>query len=159
MLKRLLTVLLLSIFAVGVVQAEEKVVATKLQSELRSSYPFPEFLSTGPYVWYEDAEKQPTKGHMYRIATFTVDSVYRVYIEKNVFGVDGCCFELVESRELMLTEDNLRKLFPANKGQFRFKLVNWRDATSFIFTAYGGKYLMTDIDKANPGISETTANE
>ncbi|MEL0067881.1 MAG: hypothetical protein VW874_06420, partial [Gammaproteobacteria bacterium] len=31
-------------------------VETKLQNQIRSSVPFPEFLSTGPYVWYEDAK-------------------------------------------------------------------------------------------------------
>ena len=149
----------LLVVSTGIVQAKELKINTQVQAEIRPSYPFPEFLSTGPYIWYEDAENTPIRGHTYRLATFTVDSVYRVYLEKVIFGIDGCCLEIVDYRELMITEADLRELFPNNKGTYGFKLINWRSATSFIFNAHGGKYLLTNIDSATPTISETTANE
>lgn len=159
MLKRMFITMMLAIMTSGIVQANEITIKTENQADIRPSYPFPEFLSTGPYIWYEDAENQPDRGHMFRLATFTVDSVYRVYLEKVIFGIEGCCLEIVDYRELKLTEADLQALFPNNRGKYGFKLINWRDATSFIFTSHGGKYLLTNIDTANPRISETTANE
>jgi len=159
MLKRIFILLILSIFATGMVQANVKTIKTEVQSEIRPSYPFPDFLSTGPYVWYENAENQPLRGHMYRLATFTVDSSHRVYLEKVIFGIDGCCLEIVNYRELMITEADLITLFPQNRGKFGFKLLSWRSANSFIFTSYGGQYILTDIDTDNPKIAETTDDE
>ncbi|MEL0034973.1 MAG: hypothetical protein VW882_01015 [Gammaproteobacteria bacterium] len=130
-------------------------VETKLQNQIRSSVPFPEFLSTGPYVWYEDAKNKPIRGHAYRIATFTIEGVYRVYLEKVNFGHNGCCLEIVDYRELMITEDDLAELFPDNSGPYGFKLINWESATSFVFEAFGGRYVLTDIETNSPTINES----
>lgn len=130
-------------------------IETKVQNQIRPSVPFPEFLSTGPYIWYEDAKNTPIKGHAYRLATFTVDGIYRVYLEKVNFGDNGCCLEIVDYRELMITEDDLAKLFPENTGVYGFKLINWVSATSFTFEAFGGRYLLAEIDSATPSISES----
>ena len=130
-------------------------IETKIQNQIRPSVPFPEFLSTGPYIWYKDAVNQPIKGHAYRLATFTVEGVYRVYLEKVNFGDNGCCLEIVDYRELMITEEELKRLFPQNSGNYGFKLVSWVNATSFTFEAFGGSYLLSDIDSASPTITES----
>ena len=130
-------------------------IETVVQDEIRPSVPFPEFLSTGPYIWYENAQNQPIKGHTFRLATFTVDGVYRVYLEKVNFGDNGCCLEIVDYRELMITREDLAKLFPNNRGQFGFKLISWEGPTSFMFEAFGGRYKLTGIDTARPTITES----
>ena len=148
----ILPVMLISVMASAVSAAE---IETRIQDKIRPSVPFPEFLSTGPYIWYENAEKQPTKGHTYRLATFTVDGVYRVYLEKVNFGDNGCCLEIVDYRELMITQDDLARLYPRNKGVYGFKLISWESPTSFVFEAYGGRYKLTNIDKSRPTITES----
>lgn len=130
-------------------------IETVVQDQIRPSVPFPEFLSTGPYIWYEDAQNQPIKGHTFRLATFTVDNVYRVYLEKVIFGDNGCCLEIVDYRELMISREQLTKLFPNNRGQYGFKLVSWESPTAFIFEAFGGRYKLTNIDSNRPSISES----
>ncbi len=130
-------------------------IETKVQSKIRPSVPFPEFLSTGPYVWYEDAQNKPIKGHTYRLATFTVDGIYRVYLEKVNFGDKGCCLEIVDYRELMITREDLSQLFPNNRGEYGFKLVRWESPTAFTFEAFGGRYKLTNIDASRPTITES----
>ena len=147
----LIMVLMPLVMTINVAAAK---IETKVQNQIRPSVPFPEFLSTGPYIWYENAENTPIKGHAYRLATFTVDSVYRVYLEKVNFGDNGCCLEIVDYRELMITESDLAALFPENTGSYGFKLVNWVSATSFVFEAFGGRYLLSEIDSSTPSIVE-----
>ena len=145
--------ILVSTSSVSEVQAAQ--IETKLQNTIRPSYPFPDFLSTGPYIWYENTEKKPIKGHTYRIATFTVDGIYRVYLEKVIFGDKGCCLEIVDYRELMLNETVLRSLFPNNKTSTdRFKLIRWISPTSFTFNAYGSSFQLSEIDSSSPTIIE-----
>ena len=151
LLKTIMVVLLPVVLSIGV---QAKQIETKVQSQIRPSVPFPEFLSTGPYIWYENAANQPTKGHAYRLATFTVDNIYRVYLEKVNFGDNGCCLEIVDYRELMITENDLRNLFPKNRGQYGFKLIRWDSPTAFQFEAFGGRYKLTDIDNNRPSIAE-----
>jgi hypothetical protein len=135
-------------------QAKEQRIGATIQDKIRPSYPFPEFLSTGPYIWYKDAEKSPIKGHAYRLATFTVDGLYRVFLEKVNFGDNGCCLEIVDYRELNLTPDAMARLFPAHNGKHGFKLIRWNSPLSFTFSAYGGEYILSEIDTNSPLIKE-----
>jgi len=148
----------LTIFS-SVLFADEIRIETVAQKSIRPSYPFPEFLSTAPYIWYENVEKKPIKGHTYRIATFTVDREYHIYLEKVIFGIDGCCLEIVDYRELLLNKAVLKKLFPDNNGKHGFKLINWRSTNSFIFEAFSGTYLLSNIDSQQPLIEEIIAND
>ena len=129
-------------------------VVTMQQEKVRSRYPFPDFLSTAPYVWYENTEKTPLKGHTYRIATFSYNQRYRVYIEKVEFGAGGCCLEIVEYRQLIIDENFLKKHFPHNKGRHGFKLVRWLKSEVFVFEAYGGKYRLSNVGDETPFIEE-----
>ena len=148
-----LSIALVSTSSVSEVQAAQ--IETKLQNTIRPSYPFPDFLSTGPYIWYKDTEKKPIKGHTYRIATFTVDGLYRVYLEKVIFGDKGCCLEIVDYRELIVNEAVIRSLFPNNKTSTHgFKLIRWVSPTSFTFNAYGGSFQLSEIDSNAPTITE-----
>ncbi len=124
------------------------------QEIIRPSYPFPSLLSTGPYVWYDDTDNQPTKGHAYRISTFSEGENTSVFIEKINFGFDGCCLEIVEFRQLILDEDFLGRHFPANKGSYGFKLLRWIDPDIFEFNAYGGNYLLSQIGSKSPVLEE-----
>lgn len=135
-------------------QAAEQRISTTAQDTIRPSYPFPEFLSTGPYIWYKNAENKPIKGHTYRIATFTENGLYRVYLEKVIFGDRGCCLEIVDYRELDLNQDVLARLFPNNSGTHDFKLIRWENPLSFSFSAYGGQYKLSQIDTNSPLIED-----
>ena len=152
LIKTIVVLILPAVLTTGII-AEQ--IETKVQNEMRPSVPFPEFLSTGPYIWYENAANQPIKGHAYRLATFTVDNVYRVYLEKVNFGDNGCCLEIVDYRELMITQADLAKLFPNNRGPYGFKLIRWESPTAFMFEAFGGRYKLTNIDNNRPTISES----
>lgn len=134
--------------------AAEVRVNTQLQDSIRSSYPFPDFLSTGPYVWYENADSQIVKGHTYRLATFTVDGAYRLYLEKVNFGDNGCCMEIVDYRELIINAQVLGRLFPHNEGQDSFRLIQWDSPDSFTFSAFGGRYQLAEINLTQPLIRE-----
>jgi len=134
--------------------SEPAYINTEKQETIRPSYPFPTFLSTGPYVWYENAKNKPTKGHTYRIATFSDEQSYNIYIEKVRFGSNGCCLEIIDYRQLMLDEQILRELFPGNKGQHGFKLIRWLKPESFEFHAYGGSYNISSIGSKKPLITE-----
>jgi len=145
----LILVLLLSVSTSAVVP----VLAIK-QEIIRPSYPFPTFLSTGPYVWYDNVKNKPIKGHTYRIATFSENQLYRIFIEKVEFGDSGCCLEIVDYRELIINEIFLTKQFPKNTGSHGFKLIRWLKPTSFEFQAYGGVYKLSEIDKKKPFLEE-----
>jgi hypothetical protein len=129
-------------------------VVTIQQEKIRSQYPFPDFLSTAPYVWYDKTEKTPLKGHTYRIATFSDDQRFRIYIEKVEFGDRGCCLEIVEYRQLIINEQFLKKHFPHNKGNHGFKLVHWLNPEVFVFEAYSGRYKLSNISDEAPLIEE-----
>ncbi len=121
---------------------------------MRPSYPFPYFLSTGPYWWYKDAGELPTKGHAFRISTFVEDKYNGIFIEKINFGFDGCCLEIVEFRELKLDEAFFQKHFPHNKGNLQFKLTRWVSHEVLEFNAYGGDYYLSNIGDKNPTLTE-----
>ena len=129
-------------------------VSSVTQDKVRPSYPFPTFLSTGPYIWYEKAKDNPIKGHTFRIATFAKEQNYRIFIEKVLFGDNGCCLEIVEYRELLIDEQFFKKHFPINTGRHGFKLIRWSSSDSFEFSAYGGTYKLTDIGKNQPILEE-----
>jgi hypothetical protein len=133
-------------------------VTTIVQDKIRPSYPFPAFLSTGPYTWYADVEKKPTKGHTFRISTFIVDHTYSIYIEKVQFGDDGCCLEIINYRKLLIDETFLKIHFPKNKGLHGFKLIRWINAETFEFQAYGGTYKLSNISISKPIIEESISN-
>lgn len=158
----LLTIFLLTVSPKAANKETEKKmipVVTIQQEKIRSRYPFPDFLSTAPYVWYENATKTPLKGHTYRIATFSYNQLYRVYIEKVEFGDRGCCLEIVEYRQLIINEDFLKKHFPHNKGRHGFKLVRWLKSEVFVFEAYGGKYKLSNVGDEKPLIEELKLDE
>lgn len=134
-------------------------VATVQQEKIRSQYPFPAFLSTAPYVWYENTEKTHIKGHTYRIARFAYNQENRVYIEKVEFGDGGCCLEIVEYRELIINQIFLNKHFPHNKGHHEFKLIRWLKSDVFVFEAYGGRYKLSNVADKMPLIEELKSEE
>ncbi len=129
-------------------------VTTIIQETVRPSYPFPNFLSTGPYIWYEDAKNQPIKGHTYRISTFSENNISRIFVEKVNFGINGCCLEIVEYKQLMLEKEFFRKHFPYNKGKLQFKLTRWVSHEVFEFNAYGGNYFLSNIGSNAPVLTE-----
>ena len=133
-------------------------VQTVPQDNIRPSYPFPDFLSTGPYIWYEDTAKKHIKGHAFRVSTFTNNQSYRIYLEKVEFGVDGCCLEIVDYRQLMISEDVLKQFFPQNKGIHGFKLIRWTAPEIFEFKAYGGNYKLSNLSNKNPVLEELQPN-
>ena len=134
-------------------------VLTVKQEEIRPSYPFPTFLSTGPYVWYENVKDKPIKGHTYRISTFSEERSYRIFVEKVEFGIDGCCLEIIDYRQLVIDEPFLNKHFAHNKGKHGFKLLRWIKPDAFEFEAFGGKYLLQNIDHDAPIIEELQAKK
>ena len=134
-------------------------VDTVQQEKVRSRYPFPDFLSTAPYVWYENTEKTHIKGHTYRIARFSYNQKNRVYIEKVEFGDVGCCLEIVEYRELIINQTFLNKHFPHNNGRHGFKLIRWLKSDVFVFEAYGGKYKLSNVADKMPLIEELKSEE
>lgn len=154
MINRLILSTIILLFSWSSGYAAEARVDTRLQDTIRSSYPFPDFLSTGPYVWYEDAEDDLVKGHTYRLATFTVDGAYRLYLEKVNFGDHGCCLEIVNYRELLINAQVLGRLFPRNEGADSFRLIRWVSPDSFTFSAYGGRYHLSEISQTQPQIRE-----
>ena len=130
-------------------------VRTILQENIRPSYPFPNFLSTGPYVWYDDVKNQPIKGHTYRISKFSdSDNANRIYIEKVNFGIDGCCLEIVEYRQLLLNEELFQQHFPNNSSNHGFKLTRWVSSEAFQFNAYGGNYILSKLGDDQPLLAE-----
>ena len=129
-------------------------VITVAQDDIRPSYPFPAFLSTSPYVWYEDVKNKPIKGHAYRIATFTDKQNYQIFIEKVEFGEGGCCLEIVDYRQILLTEYFFKTKFPKNTGKHGFKLIRWISPEVFEFEAYSGKYRLKNISADKPQLEE-----
>ncbi|MCP4414722.1 MAG: hypothetical protein GY808_19365 [Gammaproteobacteria bacterium] len=129
-------------------------VSTIMQSTIRPSYPFPYFLSTGPYVWYKNVINKPIKGHAYRISSFTDNNNIRIFIEKIHFGTDGCCHEIVEFRQLLLNEALFKQHFPHNSSTHSFKLIRWIDSQTFEFNAYGGNYNLNNLGDEEPIIAE-----
>ncbi len=127
---------------------------TTLKKEVRPQYPFPEFLSTGPYVWYEDAKNNPLKGHTFRVSTNTVNREKLIFIERVEFGNNGCCLEIVEYRQLVLDEQVLKQLFPTHTGIHGFKLTRWVRPEIFEFHAYGGNYRLSQINTTRPLLEE-----
>ena len=127
---------------------------TAKQDKIRPSYPFPTFLSTGPYIWYENTKKSPIKGHTYRIATFAKDQRYQIFIEKVLFGDNGCCLEIVEYRELLIDRAFFTIHFPKNTGNHGFKLIRWLSSDDFEFSAYGGNYKLSEIGSNKPILQE-----
>ena len=143
----------------GILLAEESPsgvvsVVSVVQEEIRPSYPFPTFLSTGPYIWYENVKDKPIKGHTYRIATFSEERTYQIFVEKVEFGIGGCCLEIIDYRQLIIDETFLNEHFGHNKGLHGFKLLRWMKSDAFEFEAYGGKYLLDDIGNDKPTIKE-----
>ena len=137
-------------------QLEPLPIDTVIQDKIRPSYPFPSFLSTGPYVWYDGAQNKPIKGHTFRIATFSEQRQYRIFIEKVEFGDGGCCLEIIDYRQLMINEQFLKKHFPHNNGQHGFKLIRWINTESFEFEAYSGIYQLSNINDTKPLLKELT---
>ncbi len=129
-------------------------VSTIMQKAIRPSYPFPYFLSTGPYVWYKNVINKPLKGHAYRISTFTTNNNIRIFIEKIHFGFDGCCLEIVEFRQLLLNEELFQQHFPHNSSIHGFKLIRWIDSQTFEFNAYGGNYILKKLGDQQPMLTE-----
>jgi len=122
--------------------------------KIRPQYPFPDFLSTGPYLWYKNAANKPIKGHTYRIATFSDQQETHIFLEKVEFGIGGCCLVINEYRHLNLDEEFFRNKFPENKGQYGFKLIRWLRAEKFEFQAYGGTFIMSELSADMPKIIE-----
>ncbi|MCP3674389.1 MAG: hypothetical protein GY829_07955 [Gammaproteobacteria bacterium] len=129
---------------------------TVTQAQVRLSFPFPSLLSTGPYLWYKNTKDMPIKGHAFRIATFSEESQYQIFIEKVEFGDDGCCLDIIDYRQLIINEELLRKHFPKYIGQHGFKLIRWINSEVFEFEAYGGTYQLTNISDEKPLIKELT---
>ncbi len=129
-------------------------VSTIMQKTIRPSYPFPYFLSTGPYVWYENVINKPIKGHAYRISTFADNNNIRIFIEKIHFGIDGCCLEIVEFRQLLMNEALFQQHFPRNSSSHAFKLIRWIDSQTFEFNAYGGNYILRKLGDKLPLLTE-----
>ncbi len=129
-------------------------VSTIMQKIIRPSYPFPYFLSTGPYVWYKNVKNKPTKGHAYRITTFVESENIRIFTEKIQFGIDGCCLEIVEFRQLLLNEAFFQQHFPQNYSTHGFKLIRWIDSQTFEFNAYGGNYNLSKLGDELPLLTE-----
>ncbi len=152
----LLTFILMSLPANVLAENESKSLSinTIIQDQIRPSYPFPSFLSTGPYVWYENVKNKPIKGHTFRIATFSEESQYRIFIEKVEFGDGGCCLEIIDYRQLIINEELLKKYFSKHKGQHGFKLIRWISPETFEFEAYGGTYQLTNVSDENPLLKE-----
>ena len=75
-MKKIKTALFPLLFLAGTYIASP--VTTEVQKEIRPSYPFPDFLSTAPYEWYENADNQPIKGHTYRVVTFIENNEYQL---------------------------------------------------------------------------------
>jgi hypothetical protein len=133
-------------------------VVTIQQEKIRSKYPFPDFVSTAPYIWYENTDKTHLKGHTFRISTFSYNQLNDIYIEKVEFGDGGCCLEIVEYRQLIMNEIFLNEHFPHNKGRHDFKLVRWLNSETFVFEAYGGKYKLSNLGDEIPIIEELKIN-
>ena len=129
-------------------------IITIKQQEIRPSYPFPTFLSTGPYTWYDNVKDKPLKGHTYRVSTFSEDESYQIFIEKVEFGNGGCCLEIVDYRQLIINETFLNQHFKHNTGIHGFKLIRWIKPDEFEFEAFGGKYLIQNIGDDKPTIKE-----
>ncbi|PCJ47840.1 MAG: hypothetical protein COA74_10405 [Gammaproteobacteria bacterium] len=152
----LLILLSVSLTAASKISDSDRLVSviTVKQDKIRSSYPFPDFLSTAPYVWYDNVAKTPIKGHAYRIASFSYNQAFRVFIEKVEFGDGGCCLEIIEYRELLINEAFLKKHFPHNTGSHGFKLLRWLKSERFEFEAYGGTYKLSQVGNAKPMLEE-----
>ncbi|RLA05528.1 MAG: hypothetical protein DRQ47_00980 [Gammaproteobacteria bacterium] len=134
-------------------------VATEKQDKIRPSYPFPTFLSTGPYIWYENVKNKPIKGHTFRISTFSTEQSYEIFIEKVEFGNDGCCLEIIDFRQLILDKAFLQTHYPKNKGSHNFKLIRWLEPEVFEFQAFGGKYKLSQIGEQSPLLEEIEETE
>ena len=153
-MKTIKTALLPLLFLAGTYVSSS--VTTEVQKEIRPSYPFPDFLSTAPYEWYEDADNQPIKGHTYRVVTFIENNEYQLFIEKVQFGDGGCCLEIVDYRRIYLDRAYLDKHFPEAEytNSIPFKLIRWTSTNSFEFDAYGGEFRLLNIDADQPEIEQ-----
>jgi len=149
----LMTTILFTSEMIAKTRSKEVRITTEAH-KIRPQYPFPDFLSTGPYIWYENTSKSPLKGHMYRISTFVEEHEMHVFLEKVEFGIGGCCLEIKEYHRLNLDEEFFRTHFPQHSGKYGFKLIRWLHADVFEFQAYGGTYVMSELQDNQPIISD-----
>jgi hypothetical protein len=95
------------------------------------------FLTEGEVRWL-DTPVGEIEGISYRVIITRSDIYNSLFIEKITYGTEGCCKNIVSTKEIPVNE--LFKLFSITGEHAGVKFVEWIDSASFVISIYDRSY-------------------
>lgn len=114
-------------------------------------YKWISFLSEGKIDWFDDIIDN-VEGESYRFVVTSSEIYNNIYIERITLGPEGCCRKIVSKKEVPI--DNVFKAFNITGERSGVQFIDWKSPTSLVFSIWGNKYLMENINEDKVLISK-----
>lgn len=143
--KSLIIALIFSFHGTAFALTEENLIST-IPVENTDYYPFVYYLTCGEVIYLDSLESKNIHGFFYRVAIANYEIYKTIYIEKVLFGHEGCCMKVQSIREI--NEDDFAEKFGYVQHMIiYFDFISWLSPTSFMFKARGDFFIASEIDK------------